>query len=221
VQTAFQQLGLLKAAAPLKNPAWDYTQLATGLTKADVTGLASAGKPKFDKVKVQAKVEQEISVELATYEEASALPPFEIYFKPDQNEFKAADYLADFKQVLDQSQTASGMVFIIEGNATPDGYNKKKRDGATTGELEEIKQVAKNLSKKRADAVKTAILTFCSNEGVTCDESQFVTIGRGIEAPKFSVVKTREQWEQNRRVVFRPKFVTDVNVELDEFVPGQ
>jgi outer membrane protein OmpA-like peptidoglycan-associated protein len=220
VQTAFQQLGLLKGAAPLKNPGWDYTTLATGLKNADTTGLALA-KPKFKAAQIQEKVEKQINVELGSYEEASALPPFEIYFGANQKDFAASDYTPDFKQMLDLSQTASGMVFIIEGHSAPDGYNKKKAAGASAAELEGDKQVLKNLSKMRADAVKASWLGFCAKEGVTCDESQFITVGRGIETPKFATPKNEAEWKKNRRVVFRPKAVESSDLEMDHFEAGK
>lgn len=217
IQTSFVQLGLLKATAPLKKASWDYTQLAVGLQHADTTQLAA--KPAFDENKVRAKVEHQIATELDSYNQVGALPPFEIYFKPKQDDFAIQDYMDDFKRVLDQAQTAGGIVFVIEGHNAPDAYNKRKAEGASAQELAEIQQVAKNLSKKRADNVKISFMNFCTQEGYSCDPSQFVTVGLGIVSPKWPEDRpSKLHWDQNRRVVFRPKAV---ETELDEYTPGK
>ncbi|MBL0186524.1 MAG: ABC transporter substrate-binding protein [Candidatus Obscuribacter sp.] len=213
VQTSFVDMGLLKAPAPLKKSSWDYAALAKGLTNADVTNLPV--KAAFDEAKVRAKVEKQIATELDTYTSVGVLPPFEIYFDPKQTEFDVAKYVADFERALDQSQTAGGLVFIIEGHNAPDLYNKRKAEGASTPELAEIEQVALNLSKQRSDAVKASFLKFCTDKGVNCDATQFVTVGLGVSSPKFKA-PTKAQWPLNRRVVFRPKVV---ETELEEFTP--
>ncbi len=183
------------------------------MTNADVTNLPV--KAAFDEAKVRAKVEKQIATELDTYTSVGVLPPFEIYFDPKQTEFDVAKYVADFERALDQSQTAGGLVFIIEGHNAPDLYNKRKAEGASTPELAEIEQVALNLSKQRSDAVKASFLKFCTDKGVNCDATQFVTVGLGVSSPKFKA-PTKAQWPLNRRVVFRPKVV---ETELEEFTP--
>lgn len=213
VQTGFVNMGLLKAPAPLQKSSWDYAVLAKGLTNADVANLPV--KAAFDEAKVRAKVEKQIATELETYTSVGVLPPFEIYFEPKQTEFDVAKYVDDFERALDQSQTAGGLVFVIEGHNAPDLYNKRKAEGASAPELAEIEQVALNLSKQRADAVKASFLKFCTDKGVNCDATQFVTVGLGVSSPKFKA-PTKAQWPLNRRVVFRPKVV---ETELEEFTP--
>jgi len=214
VQTGFVNMGLLKAPAPLQKSSWDYAALSKGLTNADVANLPV--KAAFDEAKVRAKVEKQIATELETYTTVGVLPPFEIYFEPKQTEFDIAKYVDDFERALDQSQTAGGLVFVIEGHNAPDLYNKRKAEGASAPELAEIEQVAINLSKQRADAVKASFLKFCTDKGVNCDATQFVTVGLGVSSPKFKA-PTKAQWPLNRRVVFRPKVV---ETELEEFVPA-
>ena len=48
------------------------------------------------------------------------------------------------------------------------------------------------------------------------DQSQFIAIGRGVEAPKFSPPRTKEEWAANRRVRF---VIKQVEAELTEFKP--
>jgi outer membrane protein OmpA-like peptidoglycan-associated protein len=48
------------------------------------------------------------------------------------------------------------------------------------------------------------------------DPSQFIAIGRGVEAPKFSPPRTKEEWAANRRVRF---VIKQVESELTEFKP--
>ena len=46
------------------------------------------------------------------------------------------------------------------------------------------------------------------------DESQFISIGRGVESPKHNPPKTEAEWAANRRVVF---VVKQMEAELSSF----
>lgn len=217
VQGSFVDMGLLSSPFALKKASWDYTKLATGLTNADLTNVAAA-KPAFDEAKVRAKVEKEIVTEFDDYSKVGVLPPFEIYFQARHEDFNVDDYKDEFKKVLELSQTAGGLLFVIEGHNAPDWYNAKKAEHAPASELAEIEQAAKTLSKKRADKVKAQFLSFCEREGYKCDPSQFVVVGLGISAPKWTEVPlSKEHWDQNHRVVFRPKVV---ETEMEQYTPA-
>ena len=94
------------------------------------------------------------------------------------------------------------------------------RKAAQSGEkkplLNAMKQKAKNLSMQRASNVKSSFLQYGKGRQIKIDASQFITVGFGVNTPKYSPPKTKEQWAANRRVVFRVK---EVEAELDEFVP--
>ena len=50
------------------------------------------------------------------------------------------------------------------------------------------------------------------------DASQLTPVGRGIESPKYVAPKTKEQWLENFRVIFRLKQVEAENLEFDPSV---
>ena len=49
-----------------------------------------------------------------------------------------------------------------------------------------MRQVAKNLSLARANAVRSSFIQYGKDHGINIDQSQFIAIGRGVEAPKFT-----------------------------------
>lgn len=64
-------------------------------------------------------------------------------------------------------------------------------------------QAALNLSKKRAEAVSSALLQFADSEKVTIDQSQITPVGAGIADPVIAKPENLEQAKQNMRVEFR------------------
>jgi outer membrane protein OmpA-like peptidoglycan-associated protein len=197
----------------LRGADWDYTKLANGLVGINVGALP---KPAFDKNRVQAEVETKIATELDTWQEQGSLYVFEIYFAPRQNAFTVAEFAENFKEVLDLSQTFGGALMVIEGHNAPDALNKARREGQSATTISTIEQAAKNLSLNRAQAVRAAFLDYAKQQGIVIDESQFVAVGIGVKDPKFQVPATEQEWNQNRRVVFRVKAI---ETELDKFVP--
>jgi outer membrane protein OmpA-like peptidoglycan-associated protein len=142
---------------------------------------------------------------------------FEIYFAPRQSAFKTTEYADAFKKALDLSQTLGGSLVVIEGHNAPDALNKARSEGRNETELGLIQQAAKNLSYQRAMAVRQAYLDYCTQAGLKIDESQFLAVGMGTKDPKYPQPATEEQWNANRRVVFRVK---SVETELDSFKPS-
>jgi ABC-type nitrate/sulfonate/bicarbonate transport system substrate-binding protein/outer membrane protein OmpA-like peptidoglycan-associated protein len=210
ISTNFVKLGLLKGKAPLEQASWNYGKLAQGLKSSNA---AIAVQPAFDPSKTQKAVEHEI----AGKNEMGNLYSFEIYFAPRQAEFTPSEYTDAFKKALEISQTMGGALVVIEGHNAPDALNKARSEGKSEAELGLIEQAAKNLSYQRAAAVRTAYLVYCKQAGIKVDESQFLAVGVGTKHPKFPVPQTEEQWNANRRVVFRVKAV---ETELDSFKPA-
>jgi len=211
IQTNFVKLGIMKGKAPLEQANWSYSQLASGLKNADQTVVA---KHTFDTSKTQKAIEKQIATGQGT---EGTLYSFEIYFAPRQSTFTAAEYQDAFKKALDLSQTLGGSLVVIEGHNAPDALNKARSEGRSEAEIGLIEQAAKNLSYQRAMAVRKAYLDSCSQAGLKIDESQFLAVGMGTKDPKFPVPTTEEQWNANRRVVFRIK---TVETELDSFKPA-
>jgi ABC-type nitrate/sulfonate/bicarbonate transport system substrate-binding protein/outer membrane protein OmpA-like peptidoglycan-associated protein len=64
-------------------------------------------------------------------------------------------------------------------------------------------QAALNLSRKRADAVRTAIIAYAQSKGVHLDASQIQPVGAGIREPFIAKPSSMEEAKQNMRVEFR------------------
>jgi ABC-type nitrate/sulfonate/bicarbonate transport system substrate-binding protein/outer membrane protein OmpA-like peptidoglycan-associated protein len=211
IQSDFTKLGIMKGKAPLEQAGWNYEKLAAGLKKNDTVAIA---KPTFDTAKTQRAIEKEIAT---GKQEEGGLYAFEIYFAPRQSAFSTTEYQDAFKKALELSQTLGGALVVIEGHNAPDALNKAISEGKSETEIGLIQQAAKNLSYQRAMAVRQAYLDYCKQAGLNVDESQFIAVGMGTKTPKFAVPTTEEQWNQNRRVVFRVK---SVETELDSFKPA-
>ncbi len=130
--------------------------------------------------------------------------------------FSSDQYETGFKKVVDLAATYGGAVITVEGHSDPLKYNKLKKKGAAKIVLNRTKQAAKNLSMNRSLAVRNSIVKYAVNNGVPLDESQFTVIGHGITQPKYPNPKTKEQWLENMRVVFR---IIQIEAEESVFEP--
>jgi outer membrane protein OmpA-like peptidoglycan-associated protein len=213
ISSNFLKLGLLKGKSSLEQAGWNYGKLAQGLKNSNAT---LSVQPAFDAAKAQRAVEKEIAT-TGGKSEMGNLYSFEIYFPPRQAAFTPTEYQDAFKKALELSQTMGGALVVIEGHNAPDALNKARADGKSEAEIGLIEQAAKNLSYQRAVAVRQAYLDYCKQAGIKIDESQFLAVGVGTKSPKFPVPQTEEQWNANRRVVFRVKAV---ETELDSFKPA-
>jgi len=217
IQASFRTLGLMTGTVPIASAGWDYNALGSGLKYA-VAAAAPAPAPKkaFDTKKVARYVESKVAAEAATWEEEGTLFKVEIFFDPNQNEFPVSRYSNDYQEALSLVDTNRGALITIEGHTNPYNFQKREQEGASSQELAQIKQTGKNLSLQRAQAVRNTFLAFAKNKGVVLDETRFYATGRGIDAPKHPEMKTKQQWNENRRVVF---LVKQIEAEAEEFVP--
>lgn len=210
IQDSFIRMGLLFGKVSLKSAEWDYSTLARGLT--NVSLIPKPTQKVFD----TRKVEEKISVEPTTWAEEGTLFQVEISFGPNQSAFPENEYADDYKKALEFAQTYGGALIIIEGHSDPLGIMKARQTGKPAVEINQMEQQAKNLSLLRARAVRESFLQYCTRKGFRLDESQFVAVGMGILKPKYNPPRTKEEWDANRRVVFRIK---QVEAELTEFSP--
>jgi outer membrane protein OmpA-like peptidoglycan-associated protein len=114
------------------------------------------------------------------------------------------------------AQTYGGALVVIEGHSDPLGIMQAQQKGERTEVLDQMRQVAKNLSLARANSVRSSFIQYGKDHGINIDQSQFIAIGRGVEAPKFNPPRTKEEWAANRRVRF---VIKQVESELTEFKP--
>ncbi|MCI0693321.1 ABC transporter substrate-binding protein [candidate division KSB1 bacterium] len=211
IQSSLLSLGLLSAKAPLNQANWDYAKLSAGLKNTAGVTLA---KPAFD----PKKVEKKLAVETETWAEEGTLFLSEINFEPNQNDFPESKYAVDFQKALELAQTYAGALFVVEGHSDPLGVLKARQQNESPAVINQMIQSAKNLSYERAQAVVKSFLAYAKRRSIALDESRFVPAGLGINSPKYNPPKTKEEWNANRRVVFRLK---QVEAELTEFTPLQ
>lgn len=211
IQSSLLSLGLLSAKATLNHANWDYAKLSAGLKNTAGVTLA---KPAFD----PKKVEKKLAVESAEWADEGTLFLSEIYFEPEQSDFPENKYAGDFQKGLELAQTYAGALFIVEGHSDPQRLLQERAKGTQQAVINQMMQVAKNLSYQRAQSVVQSFLAYAKKRGIVLDESRLVAAGLGISNPKYNPPKTREEWAANRRVVFRLK---QVEAEATEFAPIQ
>jgi len=207
IQRGFISLGLMRHSVKLDSAGLNYSELSGGIR------LDNNSKTKKFDIK---KISQKISVEPTSWADEGTLFQIEINFSPNQSVFSEKKYARDFKKALDIAQTYEGALVMIEGHSDPLGILKAKRKHRPSIEISQMQQQAKNLSLKRARAVRKSFFKYCKRAGMRVDESQFVAVGMGITNPKYSPPRTRAEWNANRRVVFRIK---QVEAELNDFKP--
>jgi len=211
IQPAFIDMGLMSRRVALQSAGWDYNQLTAGLKQTRATAA-----PKFDPARAQQAVEKQLAIEPGAWETEGTLFVIEITFDPNQSVFAEDRYANDYRKALQVAQTYGGALVVIEGHSDPLGILQAQQKGERTEVLDQMRQVAKNLSLARASSVRSSFIQYGKDHDVHVDQSQFIAIGRGIEAPKFSPPRTREEWAANRRVRF---VIKQVEAELTEFKP--
>jgi len=211
IQTSFVSMGLMTNSVSLLNADWDYSTLASGLRYAKAVATI---KPKFDSKKVANVIEDKLKVEADSWGEEGTLFEVEIYFEPNQNEFTESKYANAFEEALKLAQTYDGALITVEGHSDPHGIDKAKKSSQPQPVINQMIQKAKDLSFKRANAVKDSFIKYCKSRKFNLDESQFYATGLGVSNPKHYPILTKKQWEENRRVIFR---ILMVEGEATEF----
>jgi outer membrane protein OmpA-like peptidoglycan-associated protein len=222
VQAAFLSMGLIGKQTKIAAASFDYDAIARS------TGVAQRVEaPRFDLNAVSAVVSRR--QQLDTLDQGE-LFSFEIYFQPNQQEFLADLYEAEFNRVLELMSIYGGALLTIEGHSDPTSYLRGKKEGSQELILSRVKQSARNLSYSRANAVKDSLIGYADSNGVTVDSSQFGIVGHGVMKPNTagasyeadgdialsSAPRTREEWEATRRVVFR---LVQIEAESEVFEP--
>src|SRR5918996_4147022 len=211
IQPAFIDMGLMTTRVSLQAAGWDYNQLAAGLKNTRAVATA-----KFDPARAQQAVERQLAVEPGAWETEGILFVIEIAFDPNQSVFAEDRYAKDYEKALQIAQTYGGALVVIEGHSDPLGILQAQQKGERTEVLDQMRQVAKKLSLARANAVRGSFIQYAKDQNIPIDSSQFLAIGRGVEAPKFNPPRTKEEWAANRRVRF---VIKQVESELTEFKP--
>jgi len=227
IQTSFQALGLLSKRTELKQAGWDFASLASGIK----LGKESEA-PRFDAGKVQRSVERDLQGELPQFGESGQLFAIEIQFKPNQTTFPTTDYKKDYEDACKAYDRYGNAIVVIEGHADPMGIRCAK-EPATLGcprpggqpaapkaapEIAAMEQATRNLSLRRAQAVRDAFVEYCRSRAIKMDDSRLVAASADVRAPKFAKPRSQEEWLANMRVVF---VIKQVEAELSDFTPGR
>lgn len=208
IQSAFIGLGLVSSKAPIAWANWNFANLKAGLTQT-----VAKTTPKFDAQKVQQVVTAKIATK--TLDE-NILFAVDAFFAPRQSNVPLNQYKKQFDKIIDLATTNGGALLTVEGHADPTHYQRRVEANALTVELNRIRQATKNLSVRRANDFRDALIKYASSKGVTIDPSQIVTVGHGVASPRFARPQDKKQWNANRRVEFR---MVNVEAESDVFVP--
>ncbi len=208
IQGSFRSLGLLSSSLSIMKGDFDYNRLGNGLKYAN-----KAVTSRFNEnVVTQAvsKMRQQDTLDNAVLFE------LEIFFKPNQNSFSSDLYMKEFEKIISLAAAYGGAVITVEGHSDPMGFLRKEKGGASTLELNRIKQAAKNLSFSRANSVRDEIIKYAGSKNILLDPAQFSVAGYGISQPVYSIPSTEAQWRENMRVEFK---IIQIEAEEEAFVP--
>lgn len=208
-------MGLLDSQQDIRLAGYDYAALADGVFDKRRVELPSFNQDEAARMVSEQRKQGSL--------DEKTIAEFEIRFQPNQANFPLSEYRDDFRKIVDAASTYGGAVFTVEGHADPLSYLKKKKNGADLSTLRSIRQAARNLSRSRAVSVRDSVIDFADAQGVSMDDSQFVTEGLGFSDPKTGICggdpcppKTKNQWLSNMRVTFR---AVRVEAESATFTP--
>ena len=194
-------MGLISAMVVPQGAQWDYGKLAVGL-KDNGGNLAST---RINTTAVAQVFEAKIAAEAETFSADGTLFALEIHFKPNQEVFGFTEYGKDFEAALKLSQNYAGAVLLIEGHGDTKRLNDLRAQGKSETEIALVEQALRNVSMKRAEAVKAAYIAYCQSKGINTASSAIVAVGMGVKTPKVAVPKSDLDMAANRRVEFKIK----------------
>jgi hypothetical protein len=208
-------LGLARGESPLEEATLDYTALRRGLSNANAGAEVAFNKDAVASI-VTRKQQQDTLAE-------GELFSFEIYFEPNQNDFSADLYAADFEKVTQLAATYGGAIITVEGHSDPLEWLRKKKQGESALVLSQQKQSARNLSLARAASVRDSVIRYAKAKNVSLNPDQFALVPHGISKPKSGICggdpcppRTEKEWRDNMRVQFR---IIQVEAESSVFRP--
>jgi outer membrane protein OmpA-like peptidoglycan-associated protein len=207
INDALFEMKLIKAKNPIAHADWDWSSLRKGLKHADQVVV-----PKFNKAQI-AKVVTEMQMK-GTLDGEQFLTE-QVYFEVGSSKFTFNPSLhgAVFDKIIDEANAYSGSLIIIEGHSDPAHYlisKYKKKVPLKT--LKRIRQKARDLSRQRAEEVRSSIIDYATNvRNLDVNETQFEVVGYGIDNPATGVCngepcklklkgrEAKEAYAQNRR----------------------
>lgn len=229
--------GYAKQRFGFEPPGLDYRQIAS------LAGLEYAEPKRTERFSADA---ESIDMFIGDNLDENTIVSFTIKFEPNQTEFSADRYGAEFTRALQAASTFGNARVVIRGHSdptktlldmvragiakgvirqtgTPGNYSYfldgKKLDLERTVALVEMiekgvfaggnpdplatAQAAMNLSKKRAEEVRDALVAFAQTQNASLDSSQLAPVGAGITDPIVAKPSNMNEARQNMRVEFR------------------
>lgn len=183
INEALFEMRLIKSKNEIAHADWDWEAMKSGLTNVKAVQV-----PKFNKAKVAQIVNQ--MQQQGTLDNEQFLNQ-EVFFEVGSSKFVFNQRLHGeaFDKIINDATAYSGALIIIEGHSDPAHYliNKyKKRAPLKT--LKRIRQKARDLSRERAEEVRSAIIEYARNvRNVDINETQFEVVGYGIDNPKTGI----------------------------------
>lgn len=188
------------------------------LTKVAL-GAAYKAKPDYDKVAsfLKGPVAETKRFELSagTAQKAASSDASTVLFSHvfpfgvNETTFDKEKYSAVFDKIQELTTVYGGAVIEIVGHSDPHKLRELEKLGMAQPVIQQAIQSAKILSKKRANAVKAALVA----GGYQVVEEQLVTTGAGCDAPIHATPKTRAEQQENMRVEIRI-----INVEGESLI---
>lgn len=180
VNLALKEMNLVKNTNPIMAATWDWTALSKGLKNVDKAEI-----PKFNQQQVSKLVtEMQMS---GTLDDEQFLSQ-QVYFEVGDASFVYNPSLHKeiFDKIVNEATAYSGALIIVEGHSDPAHYIiSKYRDQAPTVTLKRIRQMARDLSRQRAEEVRKAIIEYANDvRGLDINATQFEVVGYGIDKPE-------------------------------------
>lgn len=209
INDALIDMKLISKRLPLQKADWNWNELKIGLKHADDVKVPAFNKAQTKKIVIEMQTNDTLDSEQFMTEEVKFSAGSSTFmFNPDYHG-------KVFDKLIDEASTYDSTLIIIQAHSDPSYYLiNKYKNKATESTLKRIRQKAWNLSEQRAKEVRRAIVEYARDvRGIDIDESQFETVGYGIEKPKTGLCRgepckiklkgaaAREAYAGNRRAI--------------------
>jgi outer membrane protein OmpA-like peptidoglycan-associated protein len=226
INDALMEMKLVKAKNPIQKADWNWDNFRSGLKNADQVVV-----PKFNRQAVS-KVVAEMQAR-GTLEDGQFLRE-QVYFDVGSSNFVFNKILHGkiFDKVIDDANSYSGALIIVEGHSDPAHYLISKfKNKVPLKTLKRIRQSARDLSRQRAEEVRSAVIEYARDiRGVNINATQFEVVGYGIDNPETGVCNgepckidlkgqaAKEAYGKNRRAnISFTTIQAEVEVSADDF----
>ncbi len=226
INDALIDMKLIKQRLPLTKATFDWNAFKTGLDHADDVKVSAFNSEVTKKIVSEMQANDTLDDEQFMSEE--------VKFSAGKSTFvfNPAYHGKVFDKLIDEATTYDSTLIIIQAHSDPSYYliNKFKKK-APESTLKRIRQKAWNLSEERAKEVRRAIIDYARNvRQIDIDESQFETVGYGIEKPKTGICggepckvnkkgkAAKKAYADNRRAVIGfTRIEAEVELSDDDF----